>query len=165
MDIPLPLYYRIQQKLIKRVEDSEFSPNEKNPSERELMDQYGVSHTTIRKAVKLTSCSEDIIKRGYKPSADVLNLERIKPTRKIAAHLNLKEGEGVILLERIRYAGDQPINHTRSYLPYQYFSPFLNRILGKSHCIIFCRTITGLNSARRSGRLMLPWLMKYTPDY
>lgn len=122
------------------------------------MHQYGVSRTTIRKAVKLTSCSEDIIKRG-------INLERIKPTRKIAAHLNLKEGEGVILLERIRYAGDQPINYTRSYLPYQYFPPFLNRILGKSHCIIFCRTITGLNSARRSGRLMLPWLMKYTPDY
>lgn len=111
MDIPLPLYYRIQQKLIKRVEDSEFSPNEKIPSARELMDQYGVSRTTIRKAVnnlvnegyfytvhgkgtfvqekkftqglvKLTSCSEDIIKRGYKPSADVLNLERIKPTPK-----------------------------------------------------------------------------------
>ena len=30
-----------------------------------------------------------------------------KPTRKIVAHLNLKEGEDVILLERIRYADNQ----------------------------------------------------------
>ncbi len=30
-----------------------------------------------------------------------------KPTRKIAAHLNLKEGEDVTLLELIRYLDDQ----------------------------------------------------------
>lgn len=29
MDIPLPLYYRIQQKLIEKIENGELRPNEK----------------------------------------------------------------------------------------------------------------------------------------
>jgi len=120
------------------------------------MDEYNVSRTTIRKAinnlvnegycytihgkgifvqekkftqglVKLTSCSEDIIRRGYKPSADVLDLSKIKPTRKIAANLKLAENESVILLERIRYAGNEPINVTKSYLPFKYFPEVMNQ--------------------------------------
>lgn len=149
-EIPLPLYYKIQQDLIKKIENNEFETNCKIPSERKLMKKYDVSRTTIRKAVnnlvndgycyrvhgkgtfvqereftngliELTSCSQDIIKRGKKPSSKVINFKKENPTKKISSKLNIKDNSQVILLERVRYADKEPINITKSFLPFDLF--------------------------------------------
>ncbi|AZO93498.1 GntR family transcriptional regulator [Halocella sp. SP3-1] len=156
MDIPLPLYYRIQQKLIEKIENGELRPNEKISSERELIDEFNVSRTTVRKAInnlvndgycykihgkgtfvqerkfthgliELTSCSEEIIKQGKIPSSIILNLEKAEPTKEVASKLKLGSGEKVVILERIRYADADPINVTKSFLPYKLFPGLLEK--------------------------------------
>ena len=43
----LPLYLQVQQTLKEMIEDVEFGPGERIPSERELSDMLGVSRMTV----------------------------------------------------------------------------------------------------------------------
>lgn len=47
----LPKYYRISQEIVRRIQRGEFQPGMQIPSENQIIDQYGVSNTTARKAL------------------------------------------------------------------------------------------------------------------
>ncbi|MCU6735855.1 GntR family transcriptional regulator [Diplocloster agilis] len=56
---PLPKYQIIYEELKEAVSEGKLSPGEKFPSEKQLMDQYGFSRQTVRKAL------EELSKEGY----------------------------------------------------------------------------------------------------
>lgn len=47
-----PLYLQVQQTLKEMIEDEEFGPGERIPSERELSETLGISRMTVRRAVE-----------------------------------------------------------------------------------------------------------------
>ena len=49
---PLPLYYQIKQQLKKAIETHNLESNAAFPSERELIELYGVSRPTVRQATE-----------------------------------------------------------------------------------------------------------------
>ena len=49
MDYRMPLYMQLKEIIIKRIEDGEYLPGEKIPSEREMADTYGVNRMTVKK--------------------------------------------------------------------------------------------------------------------
>jgi len=54
MTIPehvLPKYYLIKQNIIKQIDGNQLKPDEMLPSEKDIMEQYGVSRITARKAL------------------------------------------------------------------------------------------------------------------
>ena len=140
---PIPRYYKIKEDLQKQIDSGEYEVNQPIPSENELIVKYGVSRTTVRKAidvltkegylytiqgkgtyvkskftqglVKLTSCTEDIRSKGFNPSVKVLACEITNPSEKIRNKLNLDEYESAFKLQRIMFADDMPINKTTSY--------------------------------------------------
>jgi len=94
-------YYLLKKELIDRIDREEFKQDEPIPSERELMSQFDVSRITVRRAINelvnegylytiqgkgtyikngrysqnllsLTSCTQDIIKLGMKPSRRII---------------------------------------------------------------------------------------------
>src|SRR5690625_490370 len=137
---PVPLYFRLKEKIKLDIERGDYKDNEPIPSENKLIDQYGVSRTTVRKAidtliqegylysvqgkgtfvkskfsqglVKLTSCTEDIRNKGMNPSSKVIKSRVIEPNEKIKDRLQLGNNEKVFMLERIMYADNIPINKT-----------------------------------------------------
>jgi len=149
MDIDkLPKYYLLKKELIDRIDREEFKQDEPIPSERELMSQFDVSRITVRRAINelvnegylytiqgkgtyikngrysqnllsLTSCTQDIIKMGMKPSRRII-ASGIEMAEKKRQHLlHLSEGEKVYFLERVYFADDEPINLTKTWLPYR----------------------------------------------
>jgi GntR family transcriptional regulator len=48
----IPLYYQIEQDLASLIASGTLSPGSQLPSEEELVQKYGVSRTTVRKAVQ-----------------------------------------------------------------------------------------------------------------
>ena len=48
-----PLYRQIIDNIIKQIENNEYLPNEKLPSERDLAELYGVNRMTIKKAMDM----------------------------------------------------------------------------------------------------------------
>lgn len=61
---PLPRYYQVYASLKNRVQAGEFGPGDALPSERQLVDDYGVSRITIVKAMDLL-VKEGLVERQH----------------------------------------------------------------------------------------------------
>lgn len=140
------LYHQILLRLHERVESGEIGIGEKLPSEADLERDYGVSRTTARRALdelrrqglvrrepgrgtflvgprlssnlaRLYSFSDEIRRRGHEPGAQLVLRKEVRATEEVALRLELKPGEKVLLVRRLRLADEEPIFVGDSYLP------------------------------------------------
>lgn len=141
----VPLYRRIEEDLLTQITAGDLQPGEMIPTERELCEHYGVSRITVRRAIseletrgyvrrhqgkgtfvsrsriqremgRLLSFSEEMEAQGHVPSSKLLSLQHRLPDKSIASVLQLREGETIWIVERLRLADDEVISLTISYL-------------------------------------------------
>ncbi len=62
---PLPLYFQLQNKLLEKIKDGTYPQNKALPTEHELIQNYGVSRTTVRQAI------DNLVKEGYIENVEV----------------------------------------------------------------------------------------------
>lgn len=146
---PVPLYYTLVENITKQIEDEELKQGDIIMSERELIEKFNLSRTTVRKAIdvlvneghlvkiqgkgtfvqskkiddgliKLTSCTESIRKMGLTPSMTLIKSVIEVPRKHIASELLLKEEEMVFKTERVLLGDNVPINVTKSNIIYKY---------------------------------------------
>ena len=114
------------------------------PSERQLAEETGVSRMTARRAIdelvraglltrevgrgtfvtrpavsvplQLTSFTDDMVARGFRPSSRVLEAHPIRADEQIAAVFGVTHGDPLFLLARLRMADGVPIAIERSHL-------------------------------------------------
>lgn len=149
LDSMLPKYFILKEEIIEKIDNEEILPDELIPSERELMENYNFSRTTVRKAIdilvnegylykvqgkgtyvkgkkftqgliNLTSCTEEIKSHGLKPEAKLVNARVEIANKKIQKYLNLQPEEKVFFTERVFFGDGYPINTTKSYIPYKF---------------------------------------------
>ncbi len=140
-----PLYYQLSESLRSMIEDS-MQPDQRLPSENELIAQYNVSRNTVRMALDslekqgliyrlkgkgtfvagermryglfyLTSFTEEMRQRGYRPSSRIVSFERTLPKSKVALNLQVPIDQEVFAVERLRMANDESYALTISYVP------------------------------------------------
>ncbi|KKK39026.1 hypothetical protein WQ57_06115 [Mesobacillus campisalis] len=145
----VPLYLQLKEKIIKLIEENELKVNEAIPSEPMLMEEYGLSRTTVRKAldelvnegylfrvhgkgtfvegrkveqglVNLTSCTEDMRNMGLSARYELLNQQIMLATSSLRNNLNMLSEGKAFHIERIMYGNESPVNVTKSYIPYDY---------------------------------------------
>ncbi|MBX0357146.1 phosphonate metabolism transcriptional regulator PhnF [Halobacillus sp. Nhm2S1] len=145
-NVPLPLYYQIEEYLKQKIEEEEFEAGRMIPSERELSERFEVSRMTVRQAVTnlvnagvlyrekgkgtyvaekkieqplkgLTSFTEDMKKRGMTSSSRLLAFDVIEAPRDIREKLNLEEGKKVYGIQRIRMADEKPMAIENTFMP------------------------------------------------
>lgn len=133
-----PLYLQIYHDICMKVDDGFLKSGEPMPTEQELMNYYGVSRVTVRKALmelisdgiitrehsksaiiahkkprknmsRLTSLREEILSAGLTPRAQFTVIQNVGANSNLAAALNVPEGEPLIYFHRIRYGDDIPI--------------------------------------------------------
>lgn len=149
-ELKLPKYYLVKKAIVEKIDNEEFPIGSLIPSERELMGLLDVSRITVRRAIEeleqegylykvqgkgtyvkgdqnsqdlisITSCTQDVIRLGMKPSREVLHSDILMADKKRQRKLNVSDTDKVFFLSRIYYADDEPINYTRTYLPYKLF--------------------------------------------
>lgn len=76
-----------------------------------------VARTKLDVTLKLTSYSEEMARRGMRPSARTLAFEQIPATARLAKELQLEEGQGVIRLRRLLLADEQPMSVDENFIP------------------------------------------------
>lgn len=140
-----PLYHQIEQGLRRQIAEGDLVPGQAI-SERELSENLGVSRMTARQALRalreegliytergrgnfvaepkmnvhtrqLLGFSEDMRRRGLKPSSRVLSLGRRRPEGGVAEKLELGEGEEAYEIVRLRLADGVPMAHETCLLP------------------------------------------------
>ncbi len=133
-ELPIPLHVQISNLLEKQIRIGAYQ--EKIPSERELMDMYAVSRTTVREAVSklvnegklqkvhgkgtfiskqppiqewltsLNSFTDTVIKMGMNPSSRLIYSGKLSQKN----GLNIFEtNHDLYLIERLRFADNIPV--------------------------------------------------------
>ncbi|MDR1754978.1 MAG: GntR family transcriptional regulator [Eubacterium sp.] len=150
--IPVPLYYQLIQVLLDSIKSGKLSPGDAIPTENELQEAYGVSRTTIRKAISelvhenvletrrpkgvfvckpraseiangvLTSFTEEFIRMGYKPGMKLLKIALVPANNLIADQLGVAEGDPLHYICRLRLLNDEPVCISHVYIPSVYLA-------------------------------------------
>ncbi|XFA99061.1 GntR family transcriptional regulator [Candidatus Izemoplasma sp. B36] len=150
MYFKVPKYYTLKKEIVKKIDNDELLDDQMIPSERELIKEFGVSRITVRRAVdelvkegylykiqgkgtyvkgdskkqdlfSITSCTQDIINLGMTPSRKVFRCEVINSYPKRSRQMELDKADKLVVIDRVYYADEEPINRTITYLPEKYF--------------------------------------------
>jgi len=151
----IPLYIQIRETLLEEIRQEKVQKGQRLPTEEYLANKFNVSRMTIRQALgelvregilerrrglgtfvvsqrmtrhynRLTSFYEEAIEQGLKPSSITLKLETIPVLEDIAKKLEIKIGDQVYYIERLRLLNGEPIALHIMHIPYQLF-PDLNQ--------------------------------------
>lgn len=150
MDHVVPKYFYIKKDILNKINEEIYKPDETIPPERELMEFYGVSRITVRKAVDelvsechlykvqgkgtyvkgntrttglsfVTSCTEEIQQQGFTPTRKILSHKIEKCSKKLSHELEIEENTDVLHIERIYYADGEPVIYCENYIVKDYF--------------------------------------------
>ncbi len=145
----IPYYMQLIDILKEKVQLGIWTAGDQIPGEQDLCDQYAVSRTVVRQALreleldgvlnrrkgkgtfislpkineglvqKLTGFYQDMVERGLKPSTKVLHRNISPATETVARFLGITPGDKVIDLFRLRSVNEEPIQLVTSYFPYE----------------------------------------------
>lgn len=137
---PMPYHFQIREVLKNEISEGRYK--EKIPSERELIDRFSVSRTTIREAVNhlvnegilrkvhgkgtfinqikpihewlytINSLTDTITRMGLEPGSKLLESNHTREPKHIGQHLESKDFH---LIKRLRTADSEPIAIERHY--------------------------------------------------
>jgi DNA-binding GntR family transcriptional regulator len=139
-----PVYTQLADLLHQQILEGRFNPGEKLPSELKLVDAYGVSPMTVRRAINLLA-AQDVITtiRGKGSFVKAVSIEdaafylrdlksffsteqdttvkviaaRFVPAdERLARKLQIKPGVKVIYIRRLLFVAEKPIFYHRGYL-------------------------------------------------
>jgi GntR family transcriptional regulator len=145
----IPYYIQLMDILKEKVQLGNWVPGDQIPGEQDLCEIYRVSRTVVRQALrelelegvinrrkgkgtfislpkiseglvqKLTGFYQDMVERGLKPVTKVLHQNVSPSNEKVAHFLNIKPGEKVIDILRLRFINEEPIQLVTTYIPFE----------------------------------------------
>jgi GntR family transcriptional regulator len=146
--IPTPLYYQLLIILKEKIEKGVWKPGDTIPTEQELMEQYGISRSTIRQAIlslvndgylhrekskgtivsspngrmrfvgSLISFSDEMDSKKIPHYSHILNQQIIPADEQVAGKFNIKTGSPVYYLKRVRYINERPFLIDEHFIPH-----------------------------------------------
>jgi GntR family transcriptional regulator len=140
-----PLWRQIADRLRRSIASGEFRPGDVLPSETEINATFQVSRATARASLErlkheglirrqsgrgsivlapkveqpvneLASFSEDMRRRGLRPSYSTFSAENARTTEEAAKALEIGEGAPAFHIRRLLLADDEPIGMSESWL-------------------------------------------------
>lgn len=142
---PVPLYYQVATRLQELIEKGEIGVGARIENEVDLAERLGVSrpttrraiqylvergmlvrkrgvgtqvvHPKVRRPVELSSLYDDLVAGDKEPRTEVLELTVVPASAEIAAALEVPPGTEVTWIERLRYAGGEPLALMHNAIP------------------------------------------------
>jgi DNA-binding GntR family transcriptional regulator len=142
---PVPLYFQVATRLQELIEKGEIGVGARIENEVDLAERLGVSrpttrraiqylvergmlvrkrgvgtqvvHPKVRRPVELSSLYDDLVTSDRAPRTDVLALRVIPAPQEVADALEVEVGAQVTWIERLRYAGGEPLALMHNAIP------------------------------------------------
>ena len=144
-DSPVPLYYQLQQILLREIEWGQLVPGQPLPTEKELEKRYGLSRTTVRRALdeiaragyitrergrgtfvavkledtrseKLRGFVGELMDQGVSVGCQVLFDGSMPAPPRVAKQLGMEPGTLAYLIQRVELTEGQPFTLTELWL-------------------------------------------------
>jgi len=174
---PTPYYHQISAILRERIQNREFRPGDRVPSEEELCRTFSVSRATVRQALqaleldglirrepgrgsfvlrpskgiaelKMTCLLEDLIALGIPAQTKVSEVGVVQASRPVAEALGLDPGDKVFGFLRVAVVRDQPFAASRIFLPAEMERRLRKRDLAVPHLLRTLEMKCGVVPAR-----------------
>ncbi|MEG0253005.1 MAG: GntR family transcriptional regulator [Muribaculaceae bacterium] len=147
-NVPIPLYFQLKKLIIEEIKKGCYQEDSLIPTEKEFMEKYEISRTTVRQAMTelvqegwiyrvkskgtfvtypkinhnfiqtLESFNEQMERAGTIPKTEVIALKKVKASEFVADGLGINEGDFVVFLYRKRFANEEAIVLQKAYLRY-----------------------------------------------
>ncbi|MDT4995397.1 MAG: hypothetical protein QOH97_5289 [Actinoplanes sp.] len=142
---PVPLYFQVATRLQELIETGEIGVGDRIENEVDLAERLGVSrpttrraiqylvergmlvrrrgvgtqvvHPKVRRPVELSSLYDDLVNSARAPRTDVLELKVIEAPADVAEALEIAPGSEVTWIERLRFAGGEPLALMHNAIP------------------------------------------------
>jgi DNA-binding GntR family transcriptional regulator len=142
---PVPLYFQVATRLQELIERGEIGVGDRIENEVDLAERLGVSrpttrraiqylvergmlvrkrgvgtqvvHPKVRRPVELSSLYDDLRTAERAPRTEVLTLEVVPADGEVAGALEIALGTEVTWIERLRYAGGEPLALMHNAIP------------------------------------------------
>ena len=142
---PVPLYFQVATRLQELIERGEIGVGARIENEVDLAERLGVSrpttrraiqylvergmlvrkrgvgtqvvHPKVRRPVELSSLYDDLVAGDRAPRTEVLALDVIGAPDPVAVALEIAPGTPVTWIERLRYAGGEPLALMHNAIP------------------------------------------------
>jgi DNA-binding GntR family transcriptional regulator len=142
---PVPLYFQVATRLQELIEKGEIGVGARIENEVDLAERLGVSrpttrraiqylvergmlvrkrgvgtqvvHPKVRRPVELSSLYDDLVNADRAPRTEVLDLKVVPADQEIARALEMPVGTEVTWIERLRYAGGEPLALMHNAIP------------------------------------------------
>ena len=142
---PIPLYFQVATRLQELIEKGEIGVGSRIENEVDLAERLGVSrpttrraiqylvergmlvrkrgvgtqvvHPKVRRPVELSSLYDDLVSAERTPRTEVLDLKVVPASPEIAGALDVTPGTEVTWIERLRYAGGEPLALMHNAIP------------------------------------------------
>lgn len=177
-DSYIPLYIQVIDSLRDYIENNKFPPGYQLPGEAELCRVFDVSRTVIRQALQeleykgliyrskgrgtfvaepkiheslfqeLTGFYQDMEAKGHAPESKVLRQEKVPASKKVAAYLEIEEGDPVIQIDRLRFVNQEPIVLVTTFLPFELAPELVEVDLSNQSLYAYLENIHGIQIAR-----------------
>ncbi|HSM57883.1 MAG TPA: GntR family transcriptional regulator [Candidatus Sulfomarinibacteraceae bacterium] len=141
---PTPLYHQLKELLAERIASGDWQPGDMLPTEEQLQEQYQISRTTVRQALKELEVegqisrqrgrgtfvtqrkishsaephfrlADTLLQQGEQPGWKLLRAEWVPASPEIAERLNIEPDTPVFELRRLRLASDEAIGYHVAY--------------------------------------------------
>ncbi|WP_173918358.1 GntR family transcriptional regulator [Halobacillus sp. Marseille-Q1614] len=161
MNTSSPLYKQVADKIKKDIISSKLNKDEAIPSENKLAVKYDVSRVTIRQAIqllvkedilykvrgsgtyvknakiehdiyRLQSFTEEMLLLNQNPTNQILEFSMQQPAEPIRETLQLKDGEKVFFIRRLRCAEEDPMILEETYMPVSLFPDLSVEVMTRS---------------------------------
>jgi len=141
----VPVYQQIVDNILTTIRDKQMNKGDRFPTEYELVEKYGVSRATIRKAIaqlvdkdviivspgkgmfvknpiiemnfnELRGIYEILEMQGLKTDSELVEYVKTTPPPSIAENLNISDDELIYSIQRVYYIDNQPLAFSTAYL-------------------------------------------------
>lgn len=143
----IPYYIQLIEIFKEKIISKNWKPGVQIPGESDLCEEYGISRTVVRQALrelelaglivrrkgkgtfiaepkineslaqKLTGFYQDMTERGLKPVTQVLHQKTVPADKNVARFLEIPIGTLVVDIKRLRFIEEDPIQLVTSYIP------------------------------------------------
>jgi len=176
-----PRHEQVSTWLRERIESGRYGVDDQLPSESRLVDRFGVSRITVRRAlqtlesegliyrrqglgsfvrdqklrqglVRLTDFAEDMEAAGLRAESRVESRELEPASGRVATALGVEDGAVVLRLDRVRLGDGEPIAYDRTWLPLFYAQLLDGRDLSRETIYQVMERDLGITMERGSFR-------------
>ena len=181
----VPMYQQLKDLIIGRISSGELRPNDRVPSEHELVESAGVSRMTANRALReltdegyvervagkgsfvsdlkavshvleVRNIAEEVEHRGHTHSAEVLVADRVPADDRVAGALRTKPGDDVLHVKLVHFESGVPIQLEDRYVVPSFAPELLEQDYTTTTPSAYLSSIAPLQEAEHVVRAEMP---------